>query len=90
MLRDMAFKAVGVGSVGTFCAIGLFMSHDGAPLFIQIKEAGRSVLECLDQNSAVILASGSWKVSVPCKRRATFFWDGQKTPPLLDIFTCAN
>jgi hypothetical protein len=23
------------------------MSHDGAPLFIQIKEAGRSVLECL-------------------------------------------
>ena len=46
-LRDMAFKAVGVGSVGTFCAIGLFMSHDGAPLFIQIKEAGKSVLECL-------------------------------------------
>jgi uncharacterized protein (DUF2252 family) len=47
VLRDMAFKAVGVGSVGTFCAIGLFMSHDGAPLFIQIKEAGKSVLECL-------------------------------------------
>lgn len=47
VLKDIAFKAVGVGSVGTFCAIGLFMSHDGAPLFIQIKEAGRSVLECL-------------------------------------------
>jgi uncharacterized protein (DUF2252 family) len=47
VLKDVAFKAVGVGSVGTFCAIGLFMSHDGAPLFIQIKEAGRSVLECL-------------------------------------------
>jgi uncharacterized protein (DUF2252 family) len=47
VLKDMAFKAVGVGSVGTFCAIGLFMSHDGAPLFIQIKEAGKSVLECL-------------------------------------------
>jgi len=46
-IRDMAFKAVGVGSVGTFCAIGLFMSHDGAPLFLQIKEAGKSVLECL-------------------------------------------
>src|SRR6516162_7044224 len=27
VLKDMAFKAVGVGSVGTFCAIGLFMSH---------------------------------------------------------------
>jgi uncharacterized protein (DUF2252 family) len=47
LLRDLAFKAVGVGSVGTFCAIGLFMSHDGAPLFLQIKEAGKSVLECL-------------------------------------------
>jgi len=46
-LRDMAFKAVGVGSVGTFCAIGLFTSHDGFPLFLQIKEAGKSVLECL-------------------------------------------
>ena len=46
-LRDIAFKAVGVGSVGTFCAIGLFTSHDGAPLFLQIKEAGKSVLECL-------------------------------------------
>src|SRR5262249_27463160 len=37
----------GVGSVGTFCAVGLFMSGDGAPLFLQIKEAGKSVLECL-------------------------------------------
>ena len=46
-MRDLAFKAVGVGSVGTFCAIGLFMSADGDPLFLQVKEAGRSVLECL-------------------------------------------
>jgi uncharacterized protein (DUF2252 family) len=46
-LNDIAFKAVGVGSVGTFCAIGLFTSGDGAPLFLQVKEAGRSVLECL-------------------------------------------
>ena len=46
-LKDIAFKAVGVGSVGTFCAIGLFTSGDGAPLFLQIKEAGKSVLECL-------------------------------------------
>ena len=47
VMRDIAFKAVGVGSVGTFCAIGLFMSGDGDPLFLQIKEAGKSVLECL-------------------------------------------
>ena len=46
-LKDVAFKVVGVGSVGTFCAIGLFMSGDGYPLFLQIKEAGKSVLECL-------------------------------------------
>jgi len=46
-MTDLAFKAVGVGSVGTFCAIGLFTSGDGDPLFLQIKEAGKSVLECL-------------------------------------------
>jgi uncharacterized protein (DUF2252 family) len=42
--RDVAFKTVGVGSVGTFCAIGLFVSDDGAPLLLQIKEAQQSVL----------------------------------------------
>jgi uncharacterized protein (DUF2252 family) len=41
---DVAFKTVGVGSVGTFCAIGLFVSDDGAPLLLQIKEAQPSVL----------------------------------------------
>jgi len=46
-LKDVAFKVVGVGSVGTFCAVGLFMSGDGAPLFLQIKEAAKSVLERL-------------------------------------------
>jgi uncharacterized protein (DUF2252 family) len=43
-LVDCAFKVVGVGSVGTFCAIGLFMTPDEAPLFLQIKEAQPSVL----------------------------------------------
>ncbi len=38
-LRDVAFKAVGVGSVGTFCAIGLLTAGDGSPLLLQIKEA---------------------------------------------------
>jgi uncharacterized protein (DUF2252 family) len=44
-LSDIAFKVVGVGSVGTFCAIGLFMSADGEPLFLQVKQALASVLE---------------------------------------------
>jgi uncharacterized protein (DUF2252 family) len=43
-LRDVAFKVVGVGSVGTFCAIGLLVSDDAAPLLLQIKEAQESVL----------------------------------------------
>jgi uncharacterized protein (DUF2252 family) len=42
--RDIAFKTVGVGSVGTFCAIGLFVADDGSPLLLQIKEAQPSVL----------------------------------------------
>ena len=46
-LKDIAFKVVGVGSVGTFCAVGLFMSPNGAPLFLQLKEARKSVLECM-------------------------------------------
>jgi uncharacterized protein (DUF2252 family) len=43
-LRDLVFKAVGVGSVGTFCAIGLFADADGNKLLLQIKQAQHSVL----------------------------------------------
>ncbi len=43
-LRDVAFKAVGIGSVGTFCAIGLFTTADGDRLLLQLKEAQQSVL----------------------------------------------
>jgi uncharacterized protein (DUF2252 family) len=42
---DMAHKVVGVGSVGTRCLIVLLQSDQGAPLFLQLKEATRSVLE---------------------------------------------
>ncbi|MFJ9445297.1 DUF2252 domain-containing protein [Kitasatospora sp. NPDC101235] len=43
---DAATKVVGVGSVGTRCYIVLLEGRDGRdPLFIQLKEAGRSVLE---------------------------------------------
>ena len=44
-MADIARKVVGVGSVGTRCSIALFESGDGEPLFLQIKEAGPSVLE---------------------------------------------
>jgi uncharacterized protein (DUF2252 family) len=46
-LQDIAFKAVGVGSVGTFCCVALFLSPDNEPLFLQIKQAMHSVLERL-------------------------------------------
>jgi uncharacterized protein (DUF2252 family) len=42
---DIAFKVVGVGSVGTRCGICLFMAADDDPLFLQVKEARASVLE---------------------------------------------
>ncbi|MEA2664956.1 MAG: hypothetical protein QOI11_1900 [Candidatus Eremiobacteraeota bacterium] len=42
-LLDAAVKVVGVGSVGTRCALALFAA-DGDTLLLQIKEAARSVL----------------------------------------------
>src|SRR5262245_49890628 len=44
-LEDIAIKVVGVGSVGTFCAVMLMMASERDPLFLQVKEARRSVLE---------------------------------------------
>ena len=44
-LKDVVIKVVGVGSVGTACWVFLLMTGDGDPLFIQAKEARRSVLE---------------------------------------------
>jgi uncharacterized protein (DUF2252 family) len=44
-LMDVALKVVGVGSVGTTCAVALMMAGDDDPLFLQVKEAGPSVLE---------------------------------------------
>jgi uncharacterized protein (DUF2252 family) len=42
---DVAIKVVGVGSVGRRCWIALMMSEGNEPLFLQFKEAVRSVLE---------------------------------------------
>jgi uncharacterized protein (DUF2252 family) len=44
-LVDTAIKVVGVGSVGTYCTIGLFFAAENDPLFLQLKEARQSVLE---------------------------------------------
>jgi uncharacterized protein (DUF2252 family) len=45
VFADLARKVVGVGSVGTRCWIALMLGRDHSdPLFLQIKEAGESVL----------------------------------------------
>ena len=46
-MKDIAFKVVGVGSVGTFCCVALFLTGDNEPLFLQVKQALHSVLERL-------------------------------------------
>src|SRR5262249_39958112 len=44
-VHDYAMKVVGVGSVGTRCAILLLVAGNDDPLFLQVKEARASVLE---------------------------------------------
>ena len=43
-VRDVARKVVGVGSVGTRCAVALLLAGKHDPLFLQFKEARESVL----------------------------------------------
>jgi uncharacterized protein (DUF2252 family) len=43
--QDIAFKVVGVGSVGTRCYVVLMMADEDDPLLLQAKEARPSVLE---------------------------------------------
>jgi len=43
-LQDVAFKVVGVGSVGTRCLVLLLTDHHHNPLFLQLKEASISVV----------------------------------------------
>ena len=52
-LQDVAFKVVGIGSVGTRCYVALFSSNDGHPLLLQFKEAKASVLEPYAGRSAL-------------------------------------
>ncbi len=44
-LEDIVVKAVGIGSVGTRCFVGLFFSAENHPLLLQFKQACPSVLE---------------------------------------------
>ena len=48
-LRDVAFKVVGVGSVGTYCAVGLLATADGDEIVLQLKQAMASAVAPLGQ-----------------------------------------
>ena len=61
-LVDIAMKVVGVGSVGTFCAIGLFMTADQEHMFLQVKQALHSVLEKIVAPPKDLAAQGGRRV----------------------------
>jgi uncharacterized protein (DUF2252 family) len=44
-IEDIAYKVVGVGSVGTRCGVLLLIAEENDPLLLQVKEANPSVLE---------------------------------------------
>jgi uncharacterized protein (DUF2252 family) len=50
---DLAMKVVGVGSVGTRCLVALLLAAPDDPLFLQLKEARRSVLEQFTRRAPV-------------------------------------
>jgi len=51
-VMDIALKVVGVGSVGTLCAVVLTMAADDDWMFLQLKEARPSILEAYVSKSA--------------------------------------
>jgi uncharacterized protein (DUF2252 family) len=62
---DVAAKVVGVGSVGTACGVMLLMAGDKDPLFLQIKQAGPSVLDAYAGKS--VYANHGQRVVVGCQ-----------------------
>jgi len=50
-IGDTAIKVVGIGSVGTRCLVSLFLADGKDPLFLQTKEARRSILKNPDRKS---------------------------------------
>jgi hypothetical protein len=58
---DVAAKVSGVGSVGLRCALVLLMSGADQPLFLQIKEARRSVLEAFSAPSEFVIRACAWR-----------------------------
>jgi uncharacterized protein (DUF2252 family) len=64
-LMDFAMKVVGVGSVGTVCGVMLMMAGEKDPLFLQVKQAGPSVLEAYAGKS--VYANHGQRVVIGCQ-----------------------
>ena len=89
-LKDVAFKVVGVGSVGTFCAIGLYIvrrRHAAVPA----DQGSRQIRAraARHRNSRATRASEWSRANVSCRQRATSSWAGPKTLPRTGTSTCA-
>jgi Uncharacterized protein conserved in bacteria (DUF2252) len=80
--RDVAFKTVGVGSVGTFCAIGLFVSDDGAPSFVASKAPWFTVTDDLPQYPAGIPGQNRLEGRRQARPRASDFLASLRSGPL--------
>ena len=65
----------GVGAVGTLCGVLLMVSGDGESLYLQFKEATRSVLEAHAGPSPYAITANGWcAASGCCRPRATCCW----------------
>ena len=77
-IKDAAIKVVGVGSVGTACAVLLLMAGGGEPLILQVKEARASVLEAYAGKSVLP------EPRTACRERPPAHAAGQRHLPRLD------
>jgi len=94
-LVDVARKVVGVGSVGTRCAVGLLMAGPHDPLFLQYKEANTSVLAPYAAKADTRIKWSEWLQASECfNPQAICFLAGRPmTMAMIFIFassaTCA-
>ena len=77
-VTDLGLKVVGVGSVGTRCLVALLESGDAEPLFLQLKQAGPSVLEQFDGDTRARAARS------PCRRGPTAGAERRRRVPRLE------
>ena len=89
-LVDWALKVVGVGSVGTRCFVALLLAAPDDALFLQVKEAGRSVLERYTGTKPVEHNGQRVVVGQRLMQSASDIFLGWSRGPVAATFTSAN